>query len=109
MQKRPGPKHGDLSDDMRARQRNTLWYDTVFNGRRVDVFLWRGSPGAPLVQRIGAWIIGAELIGLGCLAVIAARKENSMLIAAASIFCFGAGYKVFRNGFRRNKREQRTE
>jgi hypothetical protein len=51
-------KSGTVSDDVRARQRNTVWPDTLRNGRVVDSFIWKGSPDATLVQRIGVALFG---------------------------------------------------
>src|ERR1700682_2054936 len=45
-----------LLDDLRARQRNTLWPDTLRNARTVDAFLWKGSPDATPIQRAGSAI-----------------------------------------------------
>jgi len=47
-----------LIEEARAKQSNTVWPDTLLNGRSVDEFLLKGSPDAPIVQRIGAWIFG---------------------------------------------------
>jgi hypothetical protein len=47
-----------VSDDIRARQRSTVWPDTLRNGRVVDSFIWKGSPDATLVQRIGIALFG---------------------------------------------------
>ena len=32
---------------IKAKQRNTVWPDTMVNSRGVDAFLWRGDPDAP--------------------------------------------------------------
>jgi hypothetical protein len=52
----------ELIDETRAKQRNVVFPDTVRNARSVDAFLWRGSPDAPLVQRIGAWLFGSMFV-----------------------------------------------
>lgn len=43
---------------MEAWQRNTLWPDTLRNGALVDAFLWKGSPNATPIQRIGIALFG---------------------------------------------------
>jgi hypothetical protein len=30
-----------------------------------DMFFWRGSPDATLVQRIGVWVLGVTFYGIG--------------------------------------------
>jgi hypothetical protein len=49
-------------EEIEAKQRNTVWPDTLRNSRSVDEFLWKGSSDAPLVQRAGAWIFGLTFI-----------------------------------------------
>ena len=63
-------QHERLIEEIKAKQRNTVWPDTLMNGRSVDEFLWKGSPDAPLVQRMGAWIFGLAfmLIAVGVIA-----------------------------------------
>jgi hypothetical protein len=58
-----------LIEDVSAKQRNTVWPDAMINSKGVDEFLWRGSPDAPLVQRIGAWIFGITFMFLGAMFV----------------------------------------
>jgi hypothetical protein len=88
---------------VRARQRNVVWPDALLNGRAVDVFLWRGSVKPPLVQRIGAWLIGAVFIldGLGLVGF--AREWKSRYLVCLALACVLLGIRVFRNGF--GKRE----
>lgn len=87
--------------ELRNRQRNTVWPDTMHNSKSVDEFLWKGSPDAPLVQRIGAWIFGLFFIlcGLGWFA--AAYERHSRIFGICSIPWFFIGARVFLNGFRR--------
>ena len=94
-------KKNEFLDDMRRRQRNVLWEDTVRNGRKVDKFLWSGAPDAPLVQRLGAFIFGMTFIGFSLLLVEISWHEKSLMLSLISCASFGVGIKVFRNGFRR--------
>jgi hypothetical protein len=50
---------------MQAKQRNVVWPDTLRNGRSVDAFFWKGSPTAPFVQRLGAFLFGLGFLSLG--------------------------------------------
>jgi hypothetical protein len=100
-------KQGQFIEEMEARQRNTVWPDTLLNGRSVDEFLWKGSPDAPLVQRIGAWVFGLTFMLLA-MALIEIDRETTpdrksiALVILAIAFLF-VGLKVFLNGFRRRK------
>jgi hypothetical protein len=45
--------------EVRSKQENTVFPDTVRNSSAVDAYFLRGNPKAPIVQRVGAWIFGA--------------------------------------------------
>ena len=99
-------------DDVRARQRNIVFPDTLRGGRSVDAFLWNGSPNPSLVQRIAARVLGFLFVisGLMFLPFVATvRDEDGSWIGAWIIVLISAslvlaGIKIFRNGFpRRNK------
>ena len=62
-------------EEIKAKQRNTAWPDTIVNSRGVDEFLWKGSSDAPLVQRIGAWIFGLTFV-LGSVGWLARRTKG---------------------------------
>ena len=108
-------KPDDFIDEPRASQRNIVFPDTVRNARAVDVFLWRGSPNPPLVQRIAAWMFGLTFVGLGLafapLAVQVLKIDGSwlgfvmaMFISLSSVM---VGIRMFRKGFpRRTKPAQ---
>jgi hypothetical protein len=111
-------------DETRARQRNIVFPDTVRNERSVIVLLWRGSPNPTLVQRIGAWIIGLWLVGMGMLFIsfairpyveaIDAVKKSEALPSMIFLMIFSVPYlvggmRVFRNGFPRRSRVAPSE
>lgn len=110
MNSNPEPQHRVIEETNR-KQRNTVWPDTMLNGRNVDEFLWKGSPDAPLVQRIGACIFGVVFM-LGGVGMIESVREMSpdrkspasvfVSVLIALLFVLG-GLKVFMNGFRRLK------
>lgn len=102
----PDPQQRPL-EDAKQKQSNTLWPDAFRNSRSVDEFLWKGSPDAPLVQRIGACIFGLTfmLSGVGFVEIdreITPDRKSIVLVIVGVLF-FGAGLKVFLNGFRRRK------
>ena len=99
---------GHLIEEIKAKQRNTVWPDTHRNGRSVDEYLWKGSPDAPLVQRIGAWVFGFTFMLLA-VALIEVDRETSpdrksIAFVILGVAFFGVGLKVFLNGFRRRNR-----
>jgi hypothetical protein len=100
------PDQEQMIEEIKARQRNTLWPETFTNGRAVSTFLWRGSPDATLVQRVGLWIFGILFILFGILAIEGYRDagpdERSYLSVVAAIILFSLGARVFLNGFRRH-------
>jgi hypothetical protein len=81
----------DWLQNVRAKQRNILWPDTMINGRSADRVILKGSAGAPLIQRVGARLFGCLSMGYGLVLVqMAQEKErNSILIFAAICFAFG--------------------
>jgi hypothetical protein len=90
-------------EEIEAKQSNTVWPDAMVNSRSVDEFLWKGSPDAPFVQRIGAWIFGVFFIFGGLAWLVGAYERDSWVIAALSIVWFLVGGKMFLNGFRRRR------
>jgi hypothetical protein len=99
-------------DDIRDRQRNILWQDSLVNSRSVDVFLWRGSPNPTMVQRVGAWLFGATFIGAGACLVSLAWMEGTWSWGVVAIATFGlgsiaAGVKIFANGCRKHRPDRR--
>jgi len=95
--------------EMRARQRNIVFPDTVRNGRAADVFLWRGSAHPAIVQRIAAWMFGLVYAGLGLeflYLAVKMRVEGGFSIGIVIVMFMSVsfvllGIKVFRNGFLR--------
>lgn len=99
-------------EDVRAKQRNTVWPDTLLNGRSVDEFLWKGSADAPLIQRIGAIIFGLFFMFGGAMMVEADREttpeRKSLIPVIVGVGFFLVGLRVFFNGFRRRTRQHRA-
>jgi len=102
-------KQDQLIEEVRSKQRNTVWPDAMGNSGSVDAFLWKGSPNAPLVQRIGAWIFGLTFILGGLLWVDVSYEKHDFVFGALSIVWFAVGGKVFLNGFRRRKVEKPSD
>jgi len=100
------PDH--LIAELRAKQGNLTWPQTLISGRLVDLFLWRGSPSPTRSQRVGAWLLGVLFILQGVILLSFAKSERfwpGLLISWAFILL---GAKVFRNGFARRRSTQRS-
>jgi hypothetical protein len=91
-----------LIEDVKARQSNTVWPDTLRNSRSVDEFLWKGSSNAPLVQKIGAWIFGLTFILLALAFGDIAYEQHDWPAGAFAVIFLMVGGKVCLNGLRRN-------
>jgi hypothetical protein len=90
-----------LIEEIKAKQSNTVWPDTLRNSRGVDEFLWKGAPNAPLVQRIGAWIFGLTFILLAVVFADIAYEKHAWPIGALAVILLMVGGKVCLNGIRR--------
>jgi len=95
---KPGRDPRHFIEDIHARQRNIVWPDTLRNSRKVDAFLWKGSPNATPVQRIGAWLFGLTFLGLGVNFFILARHAGSRLIGAVGLAGIFLGLRLCYNG-----------
>jgi hypothetical protein len=85
-------------------QRNTVWPGFVSNSRALDSFLWRGSSNPPVVQRIGAWLIGSGFMLAGVTFVVLADEKRSLIIFAIALLTTLLGGKIFSNGFPKRQR-----
>ena len=87
-------------DEIRAKQRNIVWPDTLVNSRAVDVLLWKGSRDATTVQRIVMVLYGLVFLICGLVFSSLAKGERSLILM---IFSFGLlllAVKLMRNAFR---------
>jgi hypothetical protein len=94
-------------DDIRGKQENILWPDTVRNSRSVDAYLWKGSPSAPLVQRIGAWLFGLCFFVLGLRELIVSIQLRDWLFILLSVGSIFLGTRIFINGCKKKKRSMK--
>jgi hypothetical protein len=110
MRIRGSADQGESIEEIRAKQRNLIWPDTLVNSRSVDKFLLRGSADASLVQRMAAWLWGLAFLAASALLLVAGRQfagEGGTGMLFLSIPVFFLGTKIFLNGFRRPKRKTR--
>jgi hypothetical protein len=98
-------KSRTVYDDIRARQRSTVWPDTLRNGRVLDSFVWKGSPDATLVQRIGIALFGFLFLSPALVLVRFGVLEAGPMLFRALMLLFALpwvaiGCKLFGNAFR---------
>lgn len=94
--------HTKLRDEVEAAQRNIVWPDTMRNGRLMDALLWRGSPEATTVQRVGIAVFGLLFLSMGLFFIFSLAPElHSVLIAVFGVLASGLGIRVTLNAFRR--------
>jgi hypothetical protein len=91
-----------LIEDVRANQRNTLWPDAMVNSSSVDALLWKGSPNATKVQRIGIAIWGLAFACLGAACELGAYEKHELFPAFFGFPWLALGTKLFLNAFKRN-------
>ena len=90
-----------LIEDLKAKQRNTVWPDPLINSRGVDAFLWKGSPNPSMVQRIGAVLFGLFFICGAVMFASICAERHSLWGILAFVFLY-AGAKVLRNSWPRD-------
>lgn len=84
-----GPGTGPDSPVQRlSERRGLLWSAKRVRDGSVDSFLWRGSDGASLVQRIGAILFGGSLAMVGVALIWPGGQwDLASLIQIAVAFC----------------------
>jgi len=107
----PDQNLDDFIDETCSCQRNIVFPDTFRNVRSVDVFFLRGSPNPTVLQRIGAWLVGMTLVGLGLVFLtLAARRRDEghwidfWIMIMISLAFVWLGTTTFRNGFPRRQK-----
>ena len=100
--------------EIRDRQRNIVFPDTVKNSRSADVFLWRGSSDPTVVQRIAACLFGLLFVGLGlCFLSLAAESRAhdadyigfAIFLAVSGALVY-VGLRMLWNGLRKRQAQQ---
>ena len=88
-------------DEIREKQRNIVFPDTLRGGRSADGVFFKGSPNPPLVQRIACWLLGLTFIGSGLFCLRIEKNEPSILLIFMGWGIVALGVWVCRNGFSR--------
>ena len=94
-----------IREDIHARQKATVWPDSLRNGRTIDAFLWKGDPKAKPIQRAG--LVGFALFFL-LIAVIDASipfekhfEGGTVLAFFMALLVFLLSMRLLRNAFLR--------
>lgn len=87
-------------DEIKAKQENFVFPETVRNSSGVDAYFLKGDPKAPLVQRVGAWIFGAFFLLAGVVFANFTLQDRSWAVAVYSIVGFLVGGRCILSGFR---------
>lgn len=77
------------------------------NRRRAHELFWRGSPNAPLIQRIAVCMLGFTLFGIGLAFLRDAHEYRSFIQAIFGLGVLLIGATWIRNGFRRAPKNDR--
>jgi hypothetical protein len=90
-----------LVRELRSRQKNIVWPDPLRNSRNVDEFLWRGSPNATPVQRLGATIFGVFFGAIGAANMDLGHEHHSTIQFLIGLLSSVLGLRILINAFRR--------
>ena len=91
-----------LIEDVRAKQQNVLWPNATVNSSSVDALLWKGSPSATKVQRVGIGIFGLGFASIGAICEFGAYEKDELFLMFFGLPCLALGAKLFLNAFKRN-------
>jgi phosphotransferase system glucose/maltose/N-acetylglucosamine-specific IIC component len=110
---RDDPKFAELREDIEAKQKATVWPDTMRNGSSVDAFLWKGDPQAKPIQRAGLVVFGfAFLIFAIVIASIPFEKnfeDGGVIDFLMALFALLISLRLFRNALLRLPKRQKHE
>jgi hypothetical protein len=98
-----------LIEDVGASQRNTLWPDAMVNSSGVDGLLWKGSPKATKVQRVGIAIFGLTFAFLGVIFETIASEKHETFPAIFGLLWIALGAKLVINAFKRNPKPTKAK
>jgi len=102
-----------VREEIEAKQRATVWPDTIRNGVSVDAFLWKGDPHAKPIQRAGLVVFGLNFLILSIVTIsifFAKHSEDGifpvLLLALGSLLI---SVRLFRNALLRSPKNEKSE
>jgi hypothetical protein len=100
-------------EEMEAKQRGLLWPDMLRSGRSVDEFLWKGSPAATPVQRVGLALFAIIFLFFTTILVVVVFTQDNwagrILGGFFAIICGVSGIRFLMNAFRRGAKPRKTK
>ncbi len=101
----------EIREDIDAKQRATVWPDTLRNGSSVDAFLWRGDPRAKPIQRAGLVVFGLTFlllaIAIGSIPFDRDFPDGWVVDFLLALFLLLLSMRLFRNALLRSKNPER--
>jgi hypothetical protein len=101
------PRFAEIREDVEARQKATVWPDTLRNGSSVDAFLWRGDPHAKPIQRAGLVVFGLTFlllaIGIASIPFDKDFPDGWIVDFLVALFLLVISIHLFRNALLRSK------
>ncbi|MGD0628661.1 MAG: hypothetical protein ABR987_04880 [Terracidiphilus sp.] len=98
-----------LIEDVRTKQGNTLWPDAMANSSSVDALLWKGSPKATKIQRIGIAIWGLAFVCIGAACDLGAYEKHELPLMFFGILWLALGTKLVLNAFKRSPKPMKPK
>jgi hypothetical protein len=93
----------EMVDDLRARQRNTVFPDGRAGGGRLDALLWKGSDTLSGIQRVGIAFIGLFMVMIAVAFAAEAATDHSILWTSFAIGLLYVGARVLFNSIPKRK------
>lgn len=98
----------ELTGGLRRKQSNVLPPDLIENDRDINEALWHGSTRAPLVQRVGAFVIGFVLLTCGLAAASIFYQHGARLWLIPHAVIAAAGLRVMYKSIKGRANSGRT-
>jgi hypothetical protein len=100
--KRRAPNSRDnIVEDLTVRQRNTTWPHVLRGGRAVDEYLWKGAKDAPMVQRVGAFILALAYLVVALFFIGWTSNGGGWLSGLFSLCLIAVGAKIVHSAAQR--------
>lgn len=98
-----------LIEDVRAKQENALWPRAMVNSSGVDALLWKGSPDATKIQRIGIAIFGLACGCVGAVSELGGYEKRELFLNLFGLPRLALAARLLMNAFKRNPKPAQTK
>jgi hypothetical protein len=96
----------ELANELRLKQSNLLPPDLISNDQSVDDVLWNGPTGRPLIQRVGAFLIGFMLFSCSVTAISVFYGKGARLFLIPFVVIAIGGLRVIYMSIKGRKRRK---